>query len=213
MTWHKNPYRLLDPDDYAAHPRASAGALYQYYLREYTVSRPTDAIVFTQMIAAAKRNIEPELLMTRKQQRTDLLVEEALLFGTPAHKIARYIAEREGVTQSAVRQRFKNMGLNVKELRDSLRFSQIPLRNIDSVRTGITDRQIEAWMKRHPVTCIACNCAKAPPGRYLCRNCHDKHRNPDYPAWLDGMIKLARKQHRKDAHNALMVAYEYDEAV
>lgn len=209
--WHRNPYRLLDPDDYAAHPSASASTLYQYYLREHTVSRPTDASVFIRMIAAAKRNIEPELLMTRKQRRTDLLVEEAVLFGTPAHKIARYIAEREGVTPSAVRQRFKTMGFDIKEWRKTLRFPQTPQSSLYSERTGITDRQIEAYMQRNTVTCVACSSAKAPPGRFLCRDCHDRHRNPDYPEWLVSMIAIARRQHRSDAKNALMVAMGYEE--
>jgi 5-methylcytosine-specific restriction endonuclease McrA len=58
---------------------------------------------------------EPDKL-TRKQKRTLILIEEALLFDTSPRAVARYIAEREGVSIWALYKRLERWGFDLKAM-------------------------------------------------------------------------------------------------
>lgn len=203
MTWYLNPYRILDADDYAAHPRASSRDLYRYYLEEYTVSRPTDISVFVDMISRARRNIDAEKL-TRTQARTLAYQVTALASDVPKRQVTRMIAESEGVTMRAIQRRFKRLEEKLNRGAEKM-FAMGDSAVVKVKGARIDKRQIEAWMLSHPVRCVVCNKTYAPSARYLCFECHSKHKADGYPDWVSGLVSVARKQHRIDAKNALMI--------
>lgn len=209
MSWTNNYLKWLDIDDYLDNPRAGAAYLVSRYLSDLLVNRQTEIRAMTRLLAIARGNVDVDML-TRKEQRTEILFEEALLHSVEKRRIVEYIAKRDGVSKWAVYKRLERMDAKLSNINVLARMSNFTGKALlGEESTRINKHAVEAWMRSNAVVCCVCSKNRAPAGRFLCLECHTRHK-PEYPAWVDKLVSEARRQHRSDARFALMRADELD---
>lgn len=215
MAWFDDIEKIVDLEDiqFTRNPRQ----LYDAHLRDPLISRRPERDVFVPMLAHA---LGKQVKLTRRQERTEVLMFEALANGVHPRKIAGYIADREGVTARSIRRRLKRA--------DSRRFvtlensaQMVPFAPQSPYISMHVDEQILGSIRANvPRRCAGgvknADCAGyAPKKRTLCRACFEKYVMP-YGTTLEdiepytvriAIIEASRKiesQHRRDCIEIMM---------
>ncbi len=201
MSWYQNPYKLLDPLDFAE--SRSPRRLYDLFLNESDTSRPVDRDAFTRILGNAMGNLDYNAPMFTRAESTSLRLEEEALcvWEMQPRQASAYVAEKRGTTRRQAQKLLRQAKIKVS----SQSFAFDDGITLHEKRT-ITSADVRSRLASTPKECAGLgtpNCTgHATVGKDLCYNCYKtyKHEKPD---WLLAKIRIIRHEHYAEARASL----------
>lgn len=207
MAWFDDIEKIVDLEDiqFTRNPRQ----LYDAHLRDPLITRRPERDVFVPMLAHA---LGRQAELTRRQEWIEVLMLEALAWGTDPRKVTGYVAQRAGVGIRAVQRIMNRIEARHRErLEQSDRVfasaEYVPIR-IDKIAHNELGRIRASVPRQCGGSAYNGECTHyAPKKRALCRSCFEKFvvaTGGNMPFDVREAVRKIDAQHRRDCMEILM---------